>query len=50
MYEDGKIILKVDLIQNMTDQQFAIFCKGNNNYHIERSENGEIIIWIPVVD
>jgi hypothetical protein len=28
MYEDGKIILKGDLIQNITSQQSAIFCNG----------------------
>jgi hypothetical protein len=50
MYEGGKIILKSDLIQSMTEQQFAIFCKGNNNYQIERNEMEEIIIWIPVED
>jgi hypothetical protein len=50
MYEDGKVVLKGDLIQNMTDQQFDTFCKGNSNYRIERNENSEIIIWIPESD
>jgi len=50
MYQDGKIILKGDLIQNMTHQQFEVFCQGNGNYRIERNENGEIVIWIPESD
>ena len=46
MYEEDKIVLKGNLIQNITQEDFLIFCQGNQAYHIVRNEEGEIIIQI----
>lgn len=46
MNEDDKIVLKGNLMQNMTQEDFLIFCQGNQAYHIVRNEVGEIIIQV----